>query len=195
MSFLFGSTKTTNSSTTPTLTGQGQDLYQQLLNFGTNLTSSPSAGLQPIQAAGEEQINSSFGNIPAVISKQMASRGYGSSGSMGDTMYQTQLARLGALGQFQGNIAGLASQRQMQGGSLMEQLLGTQVGSTGTSKTTTMDPSGLFSALGTMLMMGGGGGFSGPGSDFGPGGIDLTGFTTWGADSNPGVGGGVTPLP
>ena len=161
MQYLFGSTKTTNSSTTPTLTAAGSDLFNQLSSFGSSVLNNPSAGLQPIQAAGEESINSAYGNIPQAISKQMASRGYGSSGSMGDTMYQTQLARLNSQSQFQGQIASLASQRQMQAGGLMEQLLGTQVGQNSNSKTTTMDPSSAFSALGTMLMMGGG--FSSPG--------------------------------
>jgi len=147
------------------MTASGSALYNQLLNFGTGVMNNPSAGLQPVQAAGEEQIDSSYGNIPQTISKQMASRGYGSSGSMGNSMYQTQLARLGAQGQFQGTMANLASQRQMQGGSLMEQLLGTQVGQSGTSTTTTSDPGQLFGALGSLLMMGnlgGGGSTSGP---------------------------------
>jgi hypothetical protein len=119
--------------------------------------------LQPIQAAGEEQINNSYGNIPQIISTQMAQRGYGSSGSMGNTMYQTQLGRLNSQSQFQGQMANLASQRQFSAGSLMDSMLNTQVGQNQNSTTTTMDPSSLFSALGTMLMMGGGG-FSAGGS-------------------------------
>lgn len=160
MSFLFGSTKTTNSSTTPTLTGSGQQLYDQLLNFGTGVLNNPSAGLQPIKTAAEENINSAYGNIPQIISKQMASRGYGSSGSFGNTMYQTQLGRLGSLSSLNGQMAQLASSRQFSAAGLMDQMLGqTGVGQSSTSKTTTMDPMQAFSALGTMLMMGDG--FSG----------------------------------
>jgi len=137
------------------MTPTGSSLFNQLNSFGTGLISDPSAGLQPIKAAGDAAINSAYGNIPATISKQMATRGYGSSGSMGDTEYQTQLARLNAQSQFNGNIATLASNRQMQGGSLMEQLLGTQIGSSSQSQTETVNPMAAFSALGSMLMMGG----------------------------------------
>lgn len=156
MSFLFGNSTTTNSSNTPTLTGQGQPLFDQLSSFGSNVLNDPSAGLQPIKNAATEQINNSYGNIPKTISTQMARRGYGSSGSMGDTMYQTQLSRLGSVSNLNGQMAQLASSRQLSVADLMDNLLHTQVGSTGTSKTTTMDPSALFSSLGAMLMMGGG---------------------------------------
>lgn len=137
------------------MTGQGQSLYNQLNNFGTSVLNDPMAGLQPIENAGIQSINSSYGNIPQAISKQMASRGYGSSGAMGDALYKTELGRLGSIGQLQGQMAQLASQRQMQAGGLMGSMLNTQVGSNQHSVQTTMDPSGLFSALGTMLMMGG----------------------------------------
>ena len=152
----------------------------------------PSAGLQPITNAGTEAINSSYGNIPQVISSQMAKRGYGSSGSMGNTMYQTNLARLGSIGQLQGQMAQLASQRQMQSGSLMDQLLSTQVGSSGTSKTTTSDPSSLFSALGSMAMMLGTGGLSGIGGLSSIGG--LSGLSLPALDYSAMAGSG-TPVP
>lgn len=143
------------------MTGQGSQLFNQLLNFGTGVMNDPSAGLQPIQQAGMEQINSSYGNIPQVISASMAKRGYGSSGSMGDAMYKAQLARLGSQSQFQGQMANLSSQRQFQAGGLMDDLLRTQIGSTGTSKTTTMDPFQSLMGLGSLIGMGIGGVFGG----------------------------------
>lgn len=100
-----------------------------------------------------QQINSSYGNIPDIISTSMAKRGYGSSGNMGNSMYQTQLARLGSQSQFQGQMAGLTSQRQMQAGGLMDQLLQTQVGKNTNTQETTVDPMAAFSALGSLLMM------------------------------------------
>jgi hypothetical protein len=174
MSFLFGSSSETK--TTPTLTAQGQGLFDQLHSFGTSLLTDPSSGLQPIKQAGEESINNSYGNIPQVISSSLAKRGYGSSGSMGDSLYKTQLARLGSLSQYQGQFANLVSNRQLAGGSLMDQLMQTQVGSDQTKKT--VDPSQFFSALGSLgsLLMpngipglGGGGGGEGSGAVTGTG--------------------------
>jgi hypothetical protein len=144
MSFLFGSSKTT----TPTLTGQGQQLYNMLNGGLGGIFNDPLGGLGSIQTAGMQQINSSYQDAPRLMTRLLASRGYGSSGNMGDALYKTNLARLGALNSYQGTIANLASSRQMNAAQILNSMLGTQVG----SKTTTIDPFSAFEGIGSMLM-------------------------------------------
>jgi len=167
------------------MTPQGSQLFNSLLNFGNGVISDPMAGLQPITNAGMENINSGYGNIPGIVSKSMASRGYGSSGTEGDAMYKAQLARLGSISNFQGQMADLASRRQFQAGDLMDNMLRTQIGQTGTSKTTEMDPFQALMGLGTMLTgfnWGGGGSPDSFSSD------DLTALM--GGETGPDAGGG-----
>jgi hypothetical protein len=146
------------------MTSQGSDLYNQLYNFGSGVMSNPMSGLEQVQKSGEESINSSYGNVGKTISKAMASRGYGSSGSFGNTMYQTQLGRLGALGQYKGKMAETASNRQMSVAEIMAQMLKGQTGSstTGTQSTSSLD--GIGSLLGTLMSAFYGGGSSGSSS-------------------------------
>lgn len=159
-SALAGRPKTSTATSGPTWTPDQQRLIDQLLSFSGDTVSDPTAGLRPIQAAGEEQINASYGNIPRIISEQMARRGYGSSGSFGNTMYQTQLGRLSSLSQLRGQMAGLASDRQMQAAGLGDRLLSTVSGrtQTGTSPdysggNALMSTGNAFNNIGMLLMM------------------------------------------
>lgn len=160
MAFLFGSSSSGTSTTGPVTTGPGSAPYGDLLSFSQQLLNNPSQGMQPIANAGMEEINSSYGNIPQVVSSAMAKRGYGSSGDMGDTMYKTQLGRLSSLSQFQGQMANLTSQRQMSAAQIMQSLMGHTTNTT----SSTVNPAAAFSSLGTIMsMLDGLGGTSGGG--------------------------------
>lgn len=184
-SALSGKPKTSTATSTPNFTPAEQSLVDQLLKYSGDTVSDPSAGLGPLKTASMESINRSYGNLPQIISKYMAQRGYGSSGEFGNSLYQTQLGRLGSLADFQGQFANLVSNRQQNAASLGDRLLSTVTGRTSTS--TTPDTSlsnGLLSAgnafnnIGLLAMMqkmlGGGGGstpapgsYSGFGGDYG----------------------------
>jgi hypothetical protein len=82
----------------------------------------------PIQTAGEQSINQNYKNSGDIISRMMASRGYGSSGNMGNTMYQTDLSRLSDLSSFKGTMANLISTRQQNAASQDETLIGENSG-------------------------------------------------------------------
>jgi hypothetical protein len=177
LSGLLGGSQTTNTSgstsasATPTFSPQLQQLMTNLLNYSSTSMSNPTAALKPVENAGLNSINQTYATAPATVAKNMASRGYGSSGTMGDAMFNTGLARAGAVSNFEGGIATDAINQQNFGASLGEQLLNTGKGTstTGTSNSTSTQTStpGLGDILGSLasLLMavptGGGGGSSG----------------------------------
>jgi len=180
MSSLLNSTKTTNTtqtgattaaaSTTPTFSPDLQQLMNNLLNYSSTSMSDPTAALKPIQNAGLNSINQTYATAPGTVAQQMAKRGYGSSGTMGDAMFNTGLARANAVSNFQGSLATDAINQQNFGATLGEQLLNTGKGTSTTGDTTsnsntnsTQTSSGLGDILGSLaslLMMGATGGAS-----------------------------------
>lgn len=170
---------------------------QQLLAYGNQSMTDPTAGLAPIRNAGLQQINQAYSGVPGQVAQQMASRGYGSSGKMGDAMYKTNLARAGSVSGLEGQLANMGIQQQQYGASLAEQLLNSLKGTSNTTTGTTYGtsnqqgtssgsqtqpgPSIFSSMLGlgsTLLGIPGlgnlfGGGGSAPSSGYAPGSIGM----------------------
>jgi len=88
--------------------------------------------LQPLRTAAISGINRRYTEAPGVISQQLARRGYGKSGLAGDMMYRVESDRLRDLTGLEGMWAELLGNREMQGLSLAQQLLGMSAGQTGT---------------------------------------------------------------
>ena len=110
---------------------------QSLLGYSNQSMTDPMAAMAPMRNAGLQNINASYANVPGQISSQMASRGYGSSGAMGDAMLKTNLARAGAQSGFEGQLAQMGQQQQQYGSGLAQQLLNSMKGSTTTADGTT----------------------------------------------------------
>ena len=185
MSFLsnfFGGSaanRTSTSSTSTTLSPELQALIQRLQGYSTQSMENPEAGFAPIKNAAVDQINRNYMDVPSRLSKQFASRGYGSSGSFGNSLYQTELARGGDLSNLEGQFAGKAIDQKNYGASLGQSLL--NFGRT-TSTTNVAAPGSIFGntlkSLSSLLMLGGslasgsgggsGGGGGGGGEQMGP---------------------------
>jgi len=176
-----GTTSSTSTST-PTFTPEGQQLQRQLLDYQSNLLRDPAAGTGAINAAGVNRINNNYDQLPQQLSQQLASRGFGKSGQLGEGFYQIGNDRLNNLSNFQSEMNKLILGRQAQGAALGQDLLNSTRGSTvttnGTSSGSSTGPdtsasNGLLSAgnglsnLSTLLMLqkvlgsGGGGGGGG----------------------------------
>lgn len=166
-------TSTQTSSTTPTLTPQMQALMDQLAGYSTDSMNNPGAGLAPIKNAAIDNVNRNYMSVGSRLNKGFASRGYGSSGSLGDSMLQTEFARAGDLTGLEGQFADRAIGQKNFGASLGTQLLGFGRGSSSEGSSTGPDMSmsnGLLSGgnalenLSRLLMLGnvlkGGGGSS-----------------------------------
>lgn len=117
-----------SKQSTPTFNSTAAGLNGANSSYLENILQDPQAGMGPIASAGTQAIDNSYAGSADTISRMMASRGYGSSGSMGNTMYQTNLSRLGSLSQFNGTMAQLESQRQMQASGDVNQLIGLNTG-------------------------------------------------------------------
>jgi len=126
-----------STSTQATLTPEMQQLMQQLLGYSNKSMTDPMGAMAPMRNAGLQNINASYANVPGQISSQMASRGYGSSGAMGDAMLKTNLARAGAQSGFEGQLAQMGQQQQQYGSGLAQQLLNSMKGTTTTADGTT----------------------------------------------------------
>jgi len=85
--------------------------------------------------------------MPGQVSRIMASRGYGSSGSMGNTMYKTAMGRSGEMSDLQSRISQMILAQKNQGANLSQQLLSLNRGTTttGTSPSTAVSD-GFMSA-------------------------------------------------
>ena len=152
--------KTATSSTTPTMTPEMQALQDQLSKYSSDSMSNPEAGMAPIKNAATDQINRNYMNAPARLSSQFGSRGYGSSGSFGNSLYQTEMARGGDLSNLEGQFAQSAINQKNFGANLGAQLLNYGKGSTSTNTSPDMSlAAGLgagangLSNLSTLLML------------------------------------------
>ena len=141
-------TGTTNlsSSSTPTFSPDLQALMKQLLSYSGSSMTDPTAAFAPVRNAGLQQINQAYAGVPGQVAKQMASRGYGSSGAAGDAMYRANLARAGSVSSFEGDLAQKAIEQQNFGSTLGMQLLNAGRGTSTTSSGTT---AGTSSSSGT----------------------------------------------
>jgi hypothetical protein len=177
-SFLSGKPKTYTQTSTPTWSPDQQALLSQLTQFGKDSMVNPFQGLDPIKNAAIDNINRNYMDVPNQVSSQLARRGYGSSGDMGNSFYKVALARGGDLSNLEGQFADRAIQQRNFGASLSDQLLGLTRGTTSTSNTPDFSASNAFGTAGnalsnlSQLLMfskvlkggggdGGGGGFTG----------------------------------
>ena len=148
---LGGRAKTQTSTTTPTWSPEMKALQQQLADYSSNLMKDPSAGLQPTLIANQDRINREYNAMPGNVSRMMASRGYGSSGSMGNTMYKTAMGRSGDMSDLQSRISQMILAQKNQGASLSQQLLQTTRGTTSTGNTPSTAMSDGFMSAGNGL--------------------------------------------
>lgn len=95
--------------------------------------SDPSAGLGAIKRNAQQGADDRYAQVPNQISRSLSSRGYGSSGNFGNTMYQAAFAHNRDLGDIDSQFAQLIANQKNTGASLSEQLLGMTRGSTTTS--------------------------------------------------------------
>ena len=151
----------------------------RLLAFSNDQMVDPAAGLAPIKNAAIDNINRNYMDVPQQVTSQLARRGYGSSGNMGNSLYRVALARGGDLSNLEGQFADRAISQRNLGATLGEQLLGLGRGttSTGTTPDTSLS-SGLLSGgnalqnLSSLLMFNNvlkGGGGSGGGAGYAAG--------------------------
>lgn len=148
---LAGRSKTYTSTSTPTWSPEMSALRDRLSSYSQNLMTDPSAGTAPIRAAAQERINRRYAAMPDTISRQMAARGYGSSGNFGNTMYQTAYQRSGELSDLDAQMANLILQQKSQGASLSEQLLNLTRGTTTTGNTPSTVASDVLQSSGNAL--------------------------------------------
>lgn len=138
------------SSTGVTLTPEMQQMMQMLQAYSSKSMSDPTAALAPIRNAGLQGINQSYAAVPGQVAQQLASRGYGSSGAMGDAQYKVGLARAGAAAGLEGQLATQGIQQQQFGASLGQQLLNSLKGSsTSTSGTSSSSTAGTSNEVDT----------------------------------------------
>jgi hypothetical protein len=176
---------TTWSSTqasTPSWTPEFQTLNDRLLAGITGRLANPAAGTDPLRISAINATNRRFQGIPQKLATNLASRGYGKSGSLGSGIKGVEFARQGALSDIEGKFAEMLLGREDKNYDLATALMGmnrgqTQTGS-GTQKTTKswleniMSLAGLAMPFITGGLMGGGGGaesyFGGMGGGYNP---------------------------
>lgn len=178
---LAGRPKTSTSTTTPTWTPAMQTLQGQLANYSSGLMTDPSAGVAPMRTTAEDDLNRRYAAMPGQISQQMAARGYGSSGSFGNTMYQSGYQRSGQMSDLDSQFAQMILNQKNKGADLSSQLLNMTRGSTSTGTTPDTSMPDAFMSAGNGLsnistlfalskLMKGGGLGGGGGSGLGGGG-------------------------
>lgn len=130
-----GSTASNNStaSVSPTFSPELQQLMTKLLGYSQGLTQDPTAALQPIRNSGLDSINRTYAAVPQAVTQQLANRGYGNSGSLGNSLYKVGLARAGAASDLEGQLATKGIDQQNFGAQLGTQLLNAGKGTTSTS--------------------------------------------------------------
>jgi hypothetical protein len=159
-SWLSGRPKTTTQTTTPTWSPGQTDLLNQVQNYAKNQMNNTDPAFQQMKLNAQDQINRRYAMMPSQISRQMASRGYGSSGNFGNTMYQSDYQRSGEMSDLTSQIMQMIMNQRNQGASLSDQLLGLTRGSTTTGTSPDMSSSNAllstgnaFSNIGTMLSL------------------------------------------
>lgn len=141
-------TSSQQQSTETTLSPEMQELMRQLMAYGQQSMQNPMQAMAPIRNAGMQGINATYAQVPNQLSSQMARRGYGSSGTMGNAMLSSNLARANAMSGLEGQLATQGIQQQQYGASLGENILNAMRGTT-TSSTGTTSMSGTSSGTQT----------------------------------------------
>jgi hypothetical protein len=163
-------TNTDNSSgyTQRILLPEQQDAIAQFSPFVKQLMSDPSAGLEPMRRTAMGRVNNNFVGAPQLVRNKFSTGGGNRSGRTGRAGIDLEMGRLGQLAGVNSQYDQMASDRQMQGASLIQQFLGQNFG-TSTSATSTShqigtgtnvesQPGGMFGqglggALGTLAAL------------------------------------------
>jgi hypothetical protein len=159
-----------------------QQLMDQLSSYSTGaMQNGGGQALTTMKNNSIDQVNRNYQNVPNQLASQFASRGYGSSGNFGNSLYQTEYQKQGALSGLESQYAQMGLNQQNTGANLGEQLLNFGKGSSTTTTGTTPDTSaqnGFLSAgnglsnLSTIMMLSNvlkGGGSGTVGNSVGPG--------------------------
>lgn len=109
--------------TTSTLPPELQGAENTDLDTLQKILQSPSAGLGPIQQSSSDAINRAYATLPQTATNKLAARGFGSSGKVGDAVYDTEGARLGAQSDLYGQIAQLSSSRQLSAAQILQSMV------------------------------------------------------------------------
>jgi hypothetical protein len=123
-----------------------QALMDELLGQARQSINNPMAGLQPIKNAAVDNVNRNYAGVPRRLASQFAARGYGSSGSFGNSLYDTEFARGGDLSKLEGLFADRAIDERNKGLTFGEQLLNFGKGETTTSSGTGTQPGNMAGA-------------------------------------------------
>lgn len=145
--------KTSTSSTAPTLDPSLQPLQDDLLGRlkqrlqgGTDLSA--------VKSPAIEAINRRYRNLPAAITADYASRGYGSSGVLQNAIAGTHASRISDLNDLEGKFAGFQIDQDNQAQDLAARLLASGRGSTTTAtQSGTAVGSGISSGLETLTTL------------------------------------------
>jgi hypothetical protein len=147
-------TQNTTANTTVTTPGELQPLQGGILEQLMKRLSDPSAGIQPIRAAGRNRINQGFSGVDQALRDKFLSSGVGGkSGKYGAGARATENARQGAFAGFEGDLAKLQLDREDNTLSLSQRLLGQGQGrsSTGTDTTPGNVAGATLGSLGSSL--------------------------------------------
>jgi len=125
-------TTQTGSTTTPGYTPQQTALQTQALGTISNGLSDPNAAFKPIEASGIDTINQGYSGTLDAMNRELASRGFTSSGTTGFNTEKVLSSRAGAIGNFEGN---LASEKLGQQNTLLSDALGAAYKPASTSTT------------------------------------------------------------
>ena len=158
---MFTSGKTTTANTyTPAQTS----LQKQALGTLSSDLSNPDAMFQPIESAGISSIDSSYKGVMDSMNRELASRGFTSSGTTGFNTEKILSQRAGDVGKFEGN---LATTKLNQNNTLLTDALNAAFKASGSTSETqspflpTLLSGGLSALLGGLNKMGGSGGGGG----------------------------------
>jgi hypothetical protein len=96
----------------------------------SRLMTEPAAGLAPIRTAMRGNVNARYSALPDTLATKMLAHGGARSGKFGTAMRQSEMARLGELGDVESTIAQMILDQQQEGASLAERLLSQNFGQT-----------------------------------------------------------------
>lgn len=164
-----------SKTTSPTMSEEFQPLQSNLISSLSSLISDPSAGTEQVRTGLLDQVNRNFAGMPGRVGTALAKRGFATSGKMGASLKGLELARSGQLSDVNTSMAQTVLQRQLQGLSLVNAVLGNLGKGYTESGTSTQGKSSLLGGIlgGALQGLGGGlaGGFGGGSGGSSGGGI------------------------
>jgi hypothetical protein len=95
-----------------------------------SLMTQPGAGLEPIRGAMRGRVNARYSTMPDTLATKTLAHGGARSGKFGTAMRQSEMGRLGELGDVESEIARMMLEQQERGAGLGERLLAQPFGAT-----------------------------------------------------------------